>query len=96
MEVLFLLVIIMVLWLTNHLAFKFAGKNKTRRILSGLAVVLFAPVIYYLTFAAVGPFDPGGFGTAMVSLFYGFLFFLNGIVIITIGLFTKNADPDVT
>ncbi|WP_416144351.1 hypothetical protein [Planococcus koreensis] len=68
MEILFFLIIGLVLWLTNHLVFKFAGNNKKRRILSGLSVMIFAPVIYYLTFAAVAPFEPGGFGTVIVSL----------------------------
>ena len=53
MEILFFLIIGLVLWLTNHLVFKYAGKNKKRRVLSGLAVMLFAPVIYYLTFGSV-------------------------------------------
>lgn len=92
MEILFFLIIGLVLWLTNYLVCKYAGKNKKRRILSGLAVMLLAPVIYYLTFAAVAPFDPGGFGTAIVSLVYGVLFFLNGLVLIAIGIFTKDAD----
>lgn len=92
MEILFFLIIGLVLWLTNHVVFKFAGNNKKRRILSGLAVMLLAPVIYYLTFAAVAPFDPGGFGTVIVSLLYGILFFLNGLVWIAIGIFTKDAD----
>ena len=92
MEVLFLLVIIFVIWLTNHLVFKYAGKNKKRRILSGLAVMLLAPVIYYLTFGSIAPFDLGGFGTAIVSLLYGIFFFLNGLVLIAIGILTKDAD----
>ena len=92
MEILFFLIIGLMLWLINHLVFKYSGNNKKRRILSGLAVMLFAPVIYYLTFAAVAPFDPGGFGTVIVSLLYGILFFLNGLVWIAIGIFTKNAD----
>ncbi|MBB5180942.1 hypothetical protein HNQ44_002387 [Planomicrobium koreense] len=93
MEVLFFLIIGTALWLTNHLVFKFAGNNKKRRILSGITVILLAPVIYYLTFAAVAPFDPGGFGTVIVSFFYGILFFLNGLVWIAIGIFTKDLDP---
>ena len=95
MEILFFLIIGLVLWLTNHLIFKFAGNNKKRRILSGLAIMLFAPVIYSTTFAVVAPFDPGGFGTAIVSLLYGILFFLNGLVLIAIGIFTKDADQSL-
>ncbi|MDN3450708.1 hypothetical protein QMA09_10925 [Planococcus sp. APC 3906] len=93
MEILLFLIIGLMLWLTNHLVFKFAGNNKKRRILSGLTVILLAPVIYYLTFAVVAPFDPGGFGTAIVSLLYGILFFLNGLVWIAIGIFTKGRGP---
>jgi len=38
----------------------------------------------------LSPFDPGGFGTGLYSVLNTFLFFVNGITIIIIGLFTKS------
>jgi hypothetical protein len=44
------------------------------------------------TLFTVGSFDPGGFATGMITVFYTFLFVINGLTIVIIGLFTKYKE----
>lgn len=90
-EVLFLLVFSIALCLTNFIAFKISGKNKRKRIWAGLIILLLTPVVFGVTGISVSPFDPGGFGTGMFMVLFSFLFALNGIIIIIIGMFTPRS-----
>ncbi|MER1956793.1 MAG: hypothetical protein ABS942_05395 [Solibacillus sp.] len=90
-EVILVLIIVIALCLTNLIAFKISGKNKKKRIWAGIIVLLLSPLVLFLTGISLSPFDPGGFGTGMWMLIYSFLFAVNGIIIIIIGLFTKKS-----
>ncbi|MBD8034889.1 hypothetical protein [Solibacillus merdavium] len=85
------LIIVIALCLTNLIAFKISGKNKKKRIWAGIIVLLLTPLVFFLTGISLSPFDPGGFGTGMMMVLYSFLFAVNGIIIIIIGLFTKKS-----
>lgn len=91
MELVFLLIIIIALWITNFIAFKISGRNKTKRIWSGVITLLLSPVIFFVTGISVSPFDPGGFGTGLLMVSYSLLFAVNGLTIIIIGLFTPKS-----
>ena len=82
--------IIVTIVLINFIVFKFTTKSKKRRIWSGLVVILLTPIVFFVTMETLSPFDPGGFGAALISMLNTFLFFVNGIVIIIIGLFTRS------
>ena len=90
MGYLLLIGIILTLVLTNYIVFKFSRQNKNRRIWSGVVLILITPIVFFVTMGILSPFDPGGFGTGMYSVLNTFLFFVNGITIIIIGLFTKS------
>ena len=90
MGYLFLIGIILTLVLINYIVFKFSRQNKNTRIWSGLVLILITPIVFFGTMGILSPFDPGGFGTGLYSVLNTFLFFVNGITIIIIGLFTKN------
>ncbi|MCQ6268677.1 hypothetical protein M1K46_24185 [Fictibacillus sp. WQ 8-8] len=91
MEVLFIGIILLILGLTNLIAFKVAGRNKKRRIISGVIVILITPLIFKISLDVIGSFDPGGFATGAITLIYSTLFFINGIIIILIGITTNSA-----
>ncbi|OMC89027.1 hypothetical protein BK128_03590 [Viridibacillus sp. FSL H7-0596] len=91
MEVIFLLIIVIALCLSNFIAFKISGKNKKKRIWAGIIILLLTPLVFFITGISVSPFDPGGFGTGILMVSYSFLFAVNGIIIIIIGLFTKKS-----
>ncbi|NQD67389.1 hypothetical protein HP456_15850 [Bacillus haikouensis] len=90
MEALFFSIIVFVLGISNFIVFKVSGKNKKKRILSGAVCILLTPVIFFITAVSISPFDPYGFGTGIISVLYSALFFINGIVILIIGLITKR------
>jgi len=90
MELVFLLIIILALWITNFLAFKISGRNKTKRIWAGVIILLLSPGVFFLTGISVSPFDPGGFGTGLLMVSYSSLFAVNGLIFIIIGLFTPK------
>ncbi|MCR8850342.1 hypothetical protein NQ095_18145 [Rossellomorea sp. SC111] len=89
--VLFLLVAIFmtILAVTNIMVIKISGKNKKKRIWSGVACLLLTPVVIILTGLSVSPFDPYGFGTGMLMMIYGAFFALNGVGVIVTGLFLE-------
>ena len=87
--------IIVTLVLINFIVFTFTRKSKKRRIWSGLVVILLTPIVFFVTMEILSPFDPGGFGAAFISILNTFLFFVNGIVIIIIGLFTRSIKKDL-
>ncbi|MEK3886617.1 hypothetical protein [Bacillus sp. FSL K6-3431] len=65
------------------------GKNRKKRIWVGLIILLLTPLVFFFTGISVSPFDLGGFGTGMLMVSYSFLFAINRIVIIIIGVITK-------
>lgn len=71
-EVIFLLMIVIALGLTNLIAFKISGKNKKKRIWAGLIILLLTPLVFIVTGISISPFDPGGFGTGMLMVSYSF------------------------
>lgn len=89
--IIILLIFFIVLGITNLMAFKIAGKNKRKRIWAGIIVLLLTPLVFFITYASVSPFDPGGFATGMLMVFFSFLFVLNGTIIIVIGIFTQRS-----
>jgi protein-S-isoprenylcysteine O-methyltransferase Ste14 len=89
MEIIFLLIILFALGITNFVAFKVSRRNRKRRIWSGIIVLLITPIIFFISAVSISPFDPNGFGTGIISGLYAFSFLLNGIIILIIGLFTK-------
>ena len=91
----FLLGIIVMLGITNFIVFKFSRQNKNRRICSGVVLILVTPIVFFGTMAIVSPFDPGGFGTGLFCILNTFLFLVNGITIIIIGLFTSSSKKDL-
>ena len=90
MGYLLLIGIILTLVLTNFIVFKFSRQNKNRRIWSGVVLILITPIVFFVTMGILSPFDPGGFGTGLYSVLNTFLFFVNGITVIIIGLFTRS------
>jgi hypothetical protein len=90
-EIIFLLIIVIALCLTNFIAFKISGKNKKKRIWAGIIILLLTPLVFFVTGISISPFDPGGFGTGMLMVSYSFLFALNGIIVIIIGMFTQKS-----
>lgn len=94
-ESLLLIGIILTLGITNYIVFKFSRKNKKRRIGSGVVLILITPLIFFITMAVVSQFDSGGFGIGIFSVLNTFLFFVNGITIIIIGLFTSRTKKEI-
>ena len=94
-ESLFLIGIILVLGIANFIAFKISGKIKKRRIWVGVVIILITPIVFFVTMAIISQFDSGGFGMGLFSVLNTFLFFVNGIVIIIIGLFTNRTKEDI-
>ncbi|UXH45202.1 hypothetical protein [Rossellomorea vietnamensis] len=92
--VLFLLFLIMmiILALTNILVMKISGKNKKKRIWSGIICILITPVVFFLTGLSVSPLDPYGFGTGVLMIIYGAFFALNGVGIVVTGLFLESEN----
>ena len=92
--VLFLLflIIMTILALTNILVMKISGKNKKKRIWSGIICILLTPLVFFLTGLSVSPFDPYGFGTGMLMMIYGAFFALNGVGVIVTGLFLESGN----
>jgi hypothetical protein len=90
MEALFLVIIVLALGISNFVAFKVSGMNRKKRILSGAIFIIASPIIFFITAVSISPFDPYGFGTGIISGVYSILFFINGIVILIIGLVTKS------
>jgi hypothetical protein len=82
-----LFIIMTILVLTNFTVMKISGKNKKKRIWSGVICILLTPAVFFLTGLSVSPFDPYGFGTGIIMMIYGAFFALNGIGIIVTGLF---------
>lgn len=91
-EYLLLIGIILTLGITNYFVFKFSKKNKNRRIGSGIVLILITPLVFFVTMAIVSQVDSGGFGIGLFSVLNTFLFFVNGIAIIIIGLFTSKTN----
>lgn len=92
LDILFIGIILLILGLTNFIAFKVAGRNKKKRILSGIIVILITPLVFKISLDAISSFDPGGFATGAITLIYSCLFFMNGIIIICIGIATSNTN----
>ncbi|MGM0830269.1 MAG: hypothetical protein ACQEU4_18760 [Bacillota bacterium] len=90
MEALFLVILVLALGMSNFVAFKVSGMNRKKRILSGAIFIISSPIIFFITAVSISPFDPYGFGTGIISGVYSILFFINGIVILIIGLITKS------
>lgn len=90
MEILFIGAILLILVLTNVIAFKWAGNNRVKRVLSGVIVILLTPLLFKISLDVIGSFDSGGFGAAAITLIYSTLFFINGIIIIFIGVATRG------
>jgi hypothetical protein len=92
MEILFIGIILLILGLANFIAFKIAGRDKKKRIISGIIVILITPLVFKISLDTISSFDPGGFATGAITLIYSCLFFMNGIIIICIGLVTSNTN----
>ena len=92
MGYLFLIGIILTLVLINYIVFRFSKQNKKRRILLGLVLIIITPIVFFVSMGILSPLDPGGFGASMYSVLNTFLFFVNGITIIIIGLFTRSGN----
>ncbi len=92
MAALFLFIILLVLGFANFITFKISKTNRKKRIWSGVIFIILTPIIFFATAVSISPFDPYGFGTGIISILYATVFFINGIVIIFIGLLTKNAS----
>lgn len=89
--IIILLIVIFLLGVTNFIVFKVSGRNRNKRILSGvLVLLLLTPIVFFSTYAVINPFDSGGFGTGIFTVLNSFLFFVNGLIIIIIGVFTKG------
>jgi hypothetical protein len=90
MAALFILIVILALGISNFVAFKVSGGNGKKKVISGVLFILLSPIVFFITAISISPFDPYGFGTGMISGIYAVLFFINGIVILMIGLITKT------
>jgi hypothetical protein len=92
MGALFFLIIVLALVIANIVAFKVSGRNKKKRIWSGIIFLILTPIIFFISAVSISPFDPNGFGTGIISGLYAFSFLVNGIIIVFIGLLTKNTS----
>jgi hypothetical protein len=92
MGALFFLIIVLALVIANIVAFKVSGRNKKRRIWSGIIFLILTPIIFFISAVSISPFDPYGFGTGIISGLYAFSFLVNGIIMVIIGLLTKNTS----
>jgi hypothetical protein len=90
MAALFILIVILALGISNFVAFKVSGGNGKKKVISGVLFILLSPIVFLITAISISPFDPYGFGTGMISGIYAVLFFINGVVILIIGLITKT------
>ena len=90
--------IVLTLGLINYIVFIFSKQNKKRYIWSGIVLLLIAPIVFFVTMELVHHLYTIEFGTGFTiftpyiySILNTFLFLLNGIIIIMIGLFKKSA-----
>ncbi|MGE7186201.1 hypothetical protein ACQKKK_20190 [Peribacillus sp. NPDC006672] len=66
--------------ITNVLVYFLSKDSKKRMTRFGILMLLLSPIVFYVTLEFAGKFDPGGFGAGIFGVFYGILFFINGIV----------------
>jgi hypothetical protein len=92
MELLFIGILLLILVLTNLIVFKLGRRDRVRRIVYGVIVILFTPLIFKVSLDIIGSFDPGGFASGAISIIYSSLFFINGFIIILIGIVTTSTN----
>jgi hypothetical protein len=86
----FIVLLIVLIASTDVLVFKISGRTRKRRVISGLILLVLTPVIFFLTAVSISPFDEYGFGTGMISVAYAFIYFLNEVVVLIMGLLTNK------
>lgn len=75
---------LLVFGVTNAIVYFFSRGHKLRMTISGVLMLLFSPLVFYATLNFVALFDSGGFGSAIFALGYGYLYLLNGIIILLV------------
>ncbi|RRN73874.1 hypothetical protein EI200_04095 [Peribacillus simplex] len=66
----------------NILTFFISKDNNNRKPKIGLSLLLISPVVFYITLEFVSLFDKGGFAASIFAFVYGFLFFVNGLILL--------------
>lgn len=80
-----------ILILLNILVRKIAGYNKVRWLILGLiTMIVLSPIVYQLTLNIIGNYSGDGIGASAAGLIFAVATFINGLVFLFIGLFSKN------
>lgn len=95
----FLTIILEIVFLTlfNIYTFKLSKENFKNRIIAGVIFLLLSPIIFFGTLFFVLIFDRSGWGAGILSVFFTFLFLLNGIIILLTSIplyFKKRTHHD--
>lgn len=78
---------LLVFGVSNTVVYFFSRAHRKRMIISGILMLLLSPLVFYATLNFAALFDPGGFGSAIFALGYGYLYLLNGIIILIVQIF---------
>lgn len=90
MFLLFLLIILVIIILIDLLIFKLAQRNKKKRIIAGILLIITSPVCFFLTAISIIPFDEHGFAAGFIAVSYTFIYLLNALYILIMGLLTDK------
>lgn len=86
-----ILVMGIILVLLNILVSKIAGSDRNRWLISGaVTMLIISPTVYILTLNILGNYSGGGIGASFAGLVFAAVIFVNGLIFIFIGLFSKK------
>ena len=53
---------------------------------------MITPIIFFISAVSISPFNHYGFATGIISGIYAFSFFVNGVIILFIGVYTRDTQ----
>ncbi|MEK6189430.1 MAG: hypothetical protein N2A99_00355 [Carnobacterium alterfunditum] len=80
-----------ILVLLNFIVNKIAGLNRKKWLISGaITMILLAPLVYILTLNIIGSYSGGGIGASFAGFVFATITFVNGLIFLGMGLFSKK------
>lgn len=82
-----------ILVLLNFSVSKIAGSNRNKWLISGaITMIVFSPIVYILTLNIIGNFSGDGIGASFAGLVFAAGTFINGLIFLCIGFFSKKVQ----
>lgn len=86
-----ILVMGIILVLLNFLVSRMAGSVRNKWLISGaVTMIVLPPIVYILTLNIIGNYSGDGIGASAAGLVFAAVTFINGLIFILIGLFSKK------